>query len=133
MIDNWFPKATGKHWPWLMDMHLFYFTEESIRNILKHTGFEIIDERKYCHIVTLEYLLSKVGTLGVPGAQKISEAMSEQALAKVEIPFRFGDIKLFVCRKTGDGVRSDFKPRDLRGKRNGSSPAAAVERLRRVS
>ena len=64
MIDNWFPKYTGKHWPWLMDMHLFYFTEESIRNILKQTGFEIIDERKYCHIVALEYLLTKVGTLG---------------------------------------------------------------------
>jgi hypothetical protein len=52
--EHWFPKAAGRHWPRLMDMHLYYFTEESIRNILKQTGFEIIDERKYCHVATLE-------------------------------------------------------------------------------
>ena len=127
MIDNWFPKATGKHWPWLMDMHLFYFTEESIRNILKQTGFEIIDDRKYCHIVTLEYLLSKVGTLGVPGAGQVATALSQFEVAKTEIPFRFGDIKLFVCRKTGDTARTGIKRTGaLAGKRNGAPPALAT-------
>lgn len=106
MIDNWFPQATGKHWPWLMDMHLYYFTESTIRNVLEQTGFEIIDSDKYCHIVTLEYLLSKLGTLGVPFAEKLSEAFGGFDWARTEIPFRFGDIKLFVCRKT-DAVRAE--------------------------
>jgi len=99
MIDNWFPKATGKRWPWLMDMHLFYFTEETIRQVLAQAGFEIVDSRKYCHIVTLEYLLSKLGTLGIPVAGELSTLVAEQSWAKTEIPFRFGDIKLFVCKK----------------------------------
>jgi SAM-dependent methyltransferase len=100
MIDNWFPQATGKHWPWLMDMHLYYFTESTIRNVLEQTGFEIVDSDKYCHIVTLEYLLAKLGTLGVPFGKELSEALAGFDWAKTEIPFRFGDIKLFVCRKT---------------------------------
>jgi 2-polyprenyl-3-methyl-5-hydroxy-6-metoxy-1,4-benzoquinol methylase len=107
MIDNWFPRATGKHWPWLMDMHLFYFTEATIRNVLAETGFEIVEDMKYCHIVTFEYLLGKLGTLGIPLAGGMAEAVSSFDWSRTEIPFRFGDIKLFVCRKIDDApVRS---------------------------
>jgi dolichol-phosphate mannosyltransferase len=102
MIDNWFPKLMGKHWPWLMDMHLFYFTEATIKNVLSETGFEIVESMKYCHIVTFDYLLEKLGTLGVPLAGAASSALSRFEWSKTEIPFRFGDIKLFVCRKTAD-------------------------------
>jgi 2-polyprenyl-3-methyl-5-hydroxy-6-metoxy-1,4-benzoquinol methylase len=102
MIDNWFPKVAGEHWPWLMDMHLYYFTEATIRNVLKETGFEIVESQRYTHIVTLEYLLSKLGTLGVPAAAALATAASSFAFAKTQIPFRFGDIKLFVCRKIAE-------------------------------
>ena len=30
------------------------------------TGFQVLGDDKYCHVVTLEYLLTKLGTLGVP-------------------------------------------------------------------
>jgi dolichol-phosphate mannosyltransferase len=107
MIDNWFPRATGKHWPWLMDMHLFYFTETTIRNVLAETGFEIVESMKYCHIVTFEYLLGKLGTLGVPLVGGLAPTVSKFDWSRTEIPFRFGDIKLFVCRKIEDApVRS---------------------------
>jgi SAM-dependent methyltransferase len=99
MIDNWFPQAMGKNWPWLMDMHLFYFTEQTIRQLLAKAGFELVESRKYCHIVTVEYLFSKLGTLGVPLASAASQAVAGQDWARTQIPFRFGDIKLFVCKK----------------------------------
>jgi SAM-dependent methyltransferase len=102
MIDNWFPRAMGRHWPWLMDMHLFYFTEATIRNMLHDTGFELVDEGKYCHVVTLEYLLGKLDTLGVPLTGKLSGLAGKVPIGRAEIPFRFGDIKLFVCRKVAE-------------------------------
>jgi dolichol-phosphate mannosyltransferase len=102
MIDNWFPKILGKHWPWLMDMHLFYFTERTIRQLLTETGFELVDEGKNTHVVTLPYLLSKLGTLGVPLAEPLSRIVSKIGGERAQIPFRFGDIKLFVCRKKGE-------------------------------
>lgn len=102
MIDNWFPRVAGQYWPWLMDMHLFYFTEATIRQVLKRTGFELVDEGKYTHVVTFEYLLSKLGTLGVPAAEALSKKLVSSRIGRVEIPFRFGDIKLFVARKVTD-------------------------------
>ena len=64
--------------------------------------FELVDEGKYTHVVTLDYLLSKLGTLGVPGAAALSKVVETSRLGRLEIPFRFGDIKLFVARKVAD-------------------------------
>jgi SAM-dependent methyltransferase len=114
MIDNWFPKAMGQRWPWLMDMHLFYFTEETIRQVLHQTGFEIIESSKYCHIVSFDYLMSKLATLGVPLAAKASELASGRTWGKTEIPFRFGDIKLFVCKKTEPSATGKLKAPSVR-------------------
>jgi dolichol-phosphate mannosyltransferase len=111
MIDNWFPRALGQHWPWLMDMHLFYFTEKTIRQLLEETGFELVDEGKYTHVVTLPYLLSKLGTLGVPFAEQLARVATAVGAERAQIPFRFGDIKLFVCRKVAEPVtRSKTRP-----------------------
>ena len=99
MIDNWFPRLAGPEWPWLMDMHLFYFTECSIADLVERAGFEILESRKYCHVVTVEYLLEKLGSLGVPGMRSAARALGMTPAGRLQVPFRFGDIKLFVCRK----------------------------------
>ncbi|MBM4364519.1 MAG: methyltransferase domain-containing protein, partial [Deltaproteobacteria bacterium] len=106
MIDNWFPRLAGQAWPWLMDMHLFYFTEASVRNLLQESGFDVVVDTKYCHVVTLDYLLTKLGTLGVPAAGPLSGVIARYDWSRTEIPFRFGDIKLFVCKKTRDAPPS---------------------------
>ena len=54
MIDNWFARLLGKRWPWLMDMHLFYFTEPTLHDMLRQTGFAVMESRNYCHMVNLE-------------------------------------------------------------------------------
>jgi dolichol-phosphate mannosyltransferase len=114
MIDNWFPRLMGKRWPWLMDMHLFYFTESTIRQILAKTGFEVVHDSNYCHIITLEYLLEKLGTLGVPLASSASALAAGRAFAKLQIPFRFGDIKLFVCKKVTPPASVEHEQQVLR-------------------
>jgi hypothetical protein len=96
-----------------MDMHLFYFTEESMRRLLQDAGFQVQEDDRYCHVVTLEYLLGKLGTLGVPLSDRAGRALSGSTLGRLEIPFRFGDIKYFVCRKV-DKVRAQEPPSSSR-------------------
>ena len=130
MIDNWFPQAAGRHWPWLMDMHLYYFTENTIRNVLAQAGFEVVESMNYCHIVTLEYLLEKLSTLGVPLATLLSRGVTAAPWAKTEIPFRFGDIKLFVCRKAHDVEPRHARPESLPPQ--GSNPTFRARQSRAV-
>jgi len=99
MIDNWFPRLAGSRWPWFMDMHLFYFTRATIERLLGRTGFSLVESWPYLHITTPEYLLRKLGTLGVPGAAGASKLVSRTPWARAHIPVRLGDIQLFVAKK----------------------------------
>jgi SAM-dependent methyltransferase len=102
MVDNWFPRLVGSYWPWFMDMHLFYFDASTIREVLRRSGFVLVDATPYRHITTVEYLLRKLGTLGIPGARQASRLAAQTPWGKRQIPVRLGDIQLFSCTKVAE-------------------------------
>lgn len=99
-IDNWYPKIMNERWPWYMDMHLFYFTQDSIQQLLTKAGLEVVHFQKYTHIITLEYLLIKLDALGVFGAKFLAKKVALTPLKNIMIPFSFGDIQLYICKRT---------------------------------
>ena len=101
-IDNWYPKIMRKRWPWYMDMHLYYFTRDSMRQLLDQAGLDLIHQQSYTHIITFEYFLLKLDALGIPGARFFSAVVKKTPLPNIMIPFSFGDIQLFVCKKRED-------------------------------
>jgi len=105
MIDNWFPRLAGQRWPWFMDMHLFYFTRRTIEELLSRAGFRLAESWPYLHITTPEYLLRKLGAMGLPGAGVASRLVSKTPWARAHLPVRLGDIQLFVAVKERDVVR----------------------------
>lgn len=96
---NWFPRLLSERWPWMMDMHLYYFDQKVMKQMLERAGFRVLENRPYCHIITVEYLLQKLDVLGVPGAKAAREAVKRTPVAGAYVPFRFGDIQLYVCEK----------------------------------
>jgi hypothetical protein len=98
---NWAPRLLGERWPWMMDMHLYYFTGKVTKQMLERAGFRLLHQQSYCHIVTLEYLLSKLTALGVPAASAL-HGLAPGLMSKLHIPFRFGDIQLYVCEKVAE-------------------------------
>ena len=50
----------GKNWPWLMEMHLFYYNSFTTEKLLNKAGFKIIGLKTYVHYVSVDYLLRKV-------------------------------------------------------------------------
>jgi 2-polyprenyl-3-methyl-5-hydroxy-6-metoxy-1,4-benzoquinol methylase len=106
-FDSWPPRVLGERWPWMMDMHLYYFNEKIIEDMLRRTGFELKHVGTYCHIITAEYLMGKLQSLGIPGAGLALGAIRRTPLKRAYIPFRFGDIQLFVAEKTRE-LSSEF-------------------------
>lgn len=107
-IDNWFPKLTGSKWPWLMPMHVFYFRTPSLKYLLKKAGFEVVHISTYYHYISLRYFVKKAIAL-TPKFIHPPLAILEHLLPKAGpfIPFRFGDIKLYVCRKTAPSTAQE--------------------------
>jgi dolichol-phosphate mannosyltransferase len=99
---NWYPRLLGERWPWMMDMHLYYFDQKLMRQMLANAGFKLVHARNYCHIITADYFLRKLTALGVPGAEAVRQVVAQTPLAKVYLPFRFGDIMLYVCEKVSE-------------------------------
>jgi len=100
---NWVPRLLGERWPWMMDMHLYYFTRKVTEELLARAGFKVVHSQSYCHIVTLDYLLAKLDVLGVPAAAALRGIIAKTPF-RPYVPFRLGDIKLFVCEKVSEAA-----------------------------
>jgi hypothetical protein len=89
----------GKHWPWLMEMHLFYFKSDTTEKLLNKAGFKIIESEKYIHYVSIRYLFGKIIAI-LPGWLEKPLNFASNALSQeIVIPISFGDIKLYICEK----------------------------------
>lgn len=97
--DNWYAKLLGERWPWMMDMHLYYFDDRVMQDMMRRAGFEMKMMDTYCHIITFDYFLLKLGSLGVPGMNAARKMLAKTPLARLHIPFRFGDIRMYVAIK----------------------------------
>ena len=98
-IDNWFPKIMGKHWPWLMEMHLFYYKTDTTEQLLNKAGFKILGSEKYTHYVSIHYLVGKIIAI-LPGWLERPLNIARSAMPqKIMIPISFGDIKLYIFEK----------------------------------
>jgi SAM-dependent methyltransferase len=98
-INNWFPKLMGKHWPWLMEMHLFYYKTDTTEQLLNKAGIKILATEKYIHYVSIHYLVGKIIAI-LPGWLEKPLNIARSAMPqKIMIPISFGDIKLYICEK----------------------------------
>jgi len=98
-IHSWFPKLMGRRWPWMMEMHLYYFTPEVLEDILKEHGLTLIHVDKYRHYASLKYLYKKL-VYALPRFCHHPLSSLDKLIPETIIPVTLGDIKLFIAKKT---------------------------------
>lgn len=83
-------RALGRRWPWLMDMHLYYFDRSTIRRLLEEVGFGDVSIGEYTHFVSLPYLLAKFEAIAGGLAPVITRA-TRLVPRGWRIPINLGD------------------------------------------
>jgi len=73
-VGSLLARAMGRRWPWLMDMHLYYFDRRTMARLLREVGFVDVTVSDYTHYVSSRYLLAKVGSLAGPLAPVVRGA-----------------------------------------------------------
>jgi 2-polyprenyl-3-methyl-5-hydroxy-6-metoxy-1,4-benzoquinol methylase len=91
-------RLLGGQWPWLMDMHLFYFGRATLAALLEEVGFRVTDVRTYTHIISADYLLRKVGASFTPAAP-VLEGLRRVVPGGWAIPFNLGDNMLMAAER----------------------------------
>ena len=97
-IHSWFPRLMGRKWPWIMEMHLYYFTQKVLEEMLAKHGLKLIHVGDYRHYASLRYLFQKF-IYALPRLCHRLMSPLERLVPNLIIPITLGDIKLFVATK----------------------------------
>jgi SAM-dependent methyltransferase len=99
-IDSLFARLMGRRWPWLMEMHLFYFSRRTMRAMLESCGFEVVRDRPQGRYLRLGYLMSRLRALapvvGGPGEWLVARL----GMRGIAVPVNLGDLFTAYARKT---------------------------------
>jgi 2-polyprenyl-3-methyl-5-hydroxy-6-metoxy-1,4-benzoquinol methylase len=99
-IESLFARFMGKRWPWLMEMHLYYFSPRTLGKMLEQAGFQVLEFGPQGRYLRLGYFITRIE----PYSRQIYKILSTIAVAmrlnSVPIPVNFGDLFTIYARKT---------------------------------
>ncbi len=98
-IDSLVARLMGSRWPWLMDMHLHYFSQKTMHAMLEDVGFEVIWSGAQGRYLRLGYLATRLGGLSAPLGRAAKAVVNALRLDGVAVPVNFGDLFTVYARK----------------------------------
>jgi 2-polyprenyl-3-methyl-5-hydroxy-6-metoxy-1,4-benzoquinol methylase len=98
-INSLVARLMGPHWPWLMDMHLHYFSRQSMAYMLAQAGFEVAWSGAQGRYLRLGYLASRLGGLNGSLGRLAEWGISRLNMAETAVPINFGDLFTVYARK----------------------------------
>lgn len=87
-----FARLMGKRWPWLMQMHLYYFTRHTLGAMLERAGFRVRSIRPQGRYLRLGYLTTRLRPYSPPLAEAVERVAALTGLDKLPLPVNFGDL-----------------------------------------
>ena len=59
-VGSWVSRAMGRRWVFLLSVHLYYFTAQTITEMLAQTGFSVIKRKMHWQSLELDYILTRM-------------------------------------------------------------------------
>jgi SAM-dependent methyltransferase len=91
-------RLLGPRWPWLMDMHLFYFDRRNLPALLEEQGFRVLARRDYVHTVSAGYLLRKLEA-SFPALSWLPRLARLVVPSRLPVPVSLGDNMVVVAER----------------------------------
>ena len=98
-VDSLVARLMGPRWPWLMDMHLHYFSQATLAQMMDNVGFEVVWSGVRGRYLRLGYLVTRLGGVH-PAWGRLGEAIvSRLGLRETAVPVNFGDLFTTYARR----------------------------------
>jgi ubiquinone/menaquinone biosynthesis C-methylase UbiE len=98
-IDSLFARLMGPRWPWLMEMHIYYFSRRTLADMIAQAGFQVKAVRPEGRFLRLRYLTTRLRAYNKPIADLIDSAASAMHLDTIALPINFGDLVTAYAQK----------------------------------
>ncbi len=99
-IDSLFARLMGGHWPWLMEMHIYYFSRRTLRLMLEDCGFQVLSDKPQGRYLRLGYLMNRVAALMPLVGRPAEWLVTRLRLRHVAVPVNLGDLFTAYARKS---------------------------------
>jgi len=98
-IDSLFARVMGPRWPWLMEMHIYYFSQRTMAAMLDKAGFSVIRSGPQGRYQTLGYLGTRFTALFGKLGRPVDWALNATRLHRMTVPINLGDLFTVYARK----------------------------------
>ena len=98
-LDSVFARLMGNRWPWLMEMHLYYFTRQTLTKLMEKAGFQVLSVKAEGRYLRLGYLATRVAALSMTLGQSLQWLFDRLHLAERAVPINLGDLVTIYARK----------------------------------
>lgn len=108
-IDSPFARLMGHRWPWLMEMHIFFFSQDTLCQMVEQVGYRVLHCLPQGRYTRLGYLATRVRAFSRPVAWLMERLVRGLRLEGLAVPINLGDLFTLYARKP------DQAPRPLKG------------------
>lgn len=98
-IDALVARLMGERWPWLMEMHLYYFSRRTLTAMLERLGFALVRRGAQGRYLRLGYLASRLGGLHPALGRLAYRTVAGLGLQDRAVPVNFGDLMTIMSRR----------------------------------
>lgn len=98
-IESTFARLMGNRWPWLMEMHLYYFSPRTLAMMSERAGFQVIGSLTQGRFLRLGYLISRLEPYSRVISRGLTGLVRMLGLATVPISINLGDLFTTYARK----------------------------------
>jgi len=100
-IESWPSRLLGPRWPWLMEMHLYYFSPHTLARLLRQVGFVPVETAHLGRYLRLRYLASRLECLSPRLARGLQWALQGLRIAERAVFINAADLFTLFARKAG--------------------------------
>ena len=97
--DSMIARLLGQRWPWLMDMHVYYFSQKTLAEMLQNCGFEIVWSGTQGRYLSLGYLATRLAGFNRHLGKLAAMLIDFLQINEVTVPVNFGDLFTIYARR----------------------------------
>lgn len=101
-IDSLFARLMGPRWPWLMEMHIHYFSQRTLGEMMEKVGFEVARIKPEGRYLNVGYLTTRLHSYSPLIAGAVESVAQFTGLDRMPVPVNFGDLVTAYAQKPAD-------------------------------
>jgi 2-polyprenyl-3-methyl-5-hydroxy-6-metoxy-1,4-benzoquinol methylase len=95
-IHSLIARLMGRRWVFLLSVHLYYFTKQTLKAMLEQLSFRVLQRRQHWQSLELGYILFRMEAYVKPVARLLGKIVKALRLEHLQFPYWMGQMLLIA-------------------------------------